>query len=150
MKKVFILPFLTVFLIIIYFSFAKLSYHKNKEEALVKQSNAMTISSAAFRNNSPIPSKYSCEGDNISPPLFLKNVPSHAKSLTLLVEDPDAPTGLWVHWVVINIPLSVRMFEEGKAPEGAVEGINSSDTKGYQGPCPPSGTHRYLFKLYAL
>ena len=97
-----------------------------------------------------IPSKYTCDGENINSPFQIADVPSAAKSLVLISDDPDAPMGTWVHWTVWNIPLETKEIGENSAPIGAVEGITSFGNKGYGGPCPPSGTHRYFFKLYAL
>lgn len=110
----------------------------------------MNISSTAFGDNESIPAKYTCDGENISPPLHFSNVPSGTTSLALVVEDPDAPIGTWVHWTIWNINPSISRVSEGSAPAGAVEGKTSSGKAGYGGPCPPSGTHRYVFKLYAL
>lgn len=110
----------------------------------------MKITSSAFTQNSPIPSKYTCDGNDILPPLSFSDVPQNAKSLTLIVDDPDAPVGIWVHWVVYNIPVGTRGIPEGSVPLGAVQGENSAGTQDFHGPCPPSGTHRYFFKLYAL
>lgn len=109
----------------------------------------MQISSPAFNNNNSIPSKYTCDGEDISPPLAINEVPKGAKSLVLIVDDPDAPIGEWVHWTVINIPPETTQIEEGKAPKG-VEGLTDFQRNGWGGPCPPSGTHRYFFKLFAL
>lgn len=99
----------------------------------------MKIISSAFAENSTIPSKYTCEGENINPPLAFMDVPANAKSLVLIMDDPDAPMGTFVHWVLYNI---------NPAEKGITE--NSVSHSGYIGPCPPSGTHRYFFKLYAL
>ncbi len=109
----------------------------------------MKIISSAFAHNEKIPSKYTCDGDNISPPLQFTEVPSAAKSLALLVEDPDAPSGLFVHWVIYNIPVSAGSLPEGARPPG-IEGVNDFGKSAYGGPCPPSGTHRYYFKFFAL
>ena len=109
----------------------------------------MKITSPAFGNNQPIPSRFTCDGDNVSPPLVFSDVPDNAKSLALIVDDPDAPLGTWVHWVVFNIPKEVREIKENSVPQG-VQGLTSAGQPSYQGPCPPSGTHRYFFKLYAL
>lgn len=110
----------------------------------------MKIESSAFSNNSPIPEKYSCDGANISPPLRISNVPPHAKSLALIVNDPDATGGDFVHWLLWNIDASVRLIEEGTNPIGACDGVNDAGNIGWSGPCPPSGVHRYFFRLYAL
>ncbi|MGD0282481.1 MAG: YbhB/YbcL family Raf kinase inhibitor-like protein [Dissulfurispiraceae bacterium] len=106
--------------------------------------------STAFQNNSLIPSKYTCDGSDINPPLAIGNVPGGTKSLTLIVDDPDAPMGTWVHWLVWNIAPDTKEIKENDAPKGAGFGLNDFKKTSYGGPCPPSGTHRYFFKLYAL
>lgn len=110
----------------------------------------MKITSPAFQNNDMIPSKYTCDGENISPPLRITDVPDIAQSLSLINDDPDAPAGNWVHWVVWNIDPNTMDIVEKTVMEGAVEGKNSFGDNGYGGPCPPGGTHRYFFKIYAL
>jgi len=108
------------------------------------------ISSPAFNDNAPIPKKYTCDGSDVNPALKIENVPSGAKSLALIVDDPDAPRGTWVHWVVWNIDPEQSSIEEASAPGSALQGKNDFGKLDYGGPCPPSGTHRYFFKLYAL
>jgi Raf kinase inhibitor-like YbhB/YbcL family protein len=108
---------------------------------------AMKITSPEFKDNSLIPTKFTCRGEDINPALFVENIPERTKSLALIIDDPDAPGETWVHWVVFNIPL-ISLIEENSIP--GKEGKNSFGGKHYGGPCPPSGTHRYLFKLYAL
>jgi Raf kinase inhibitor-like YbhB/YbcL family protein len=108
------------------------------------------ISSSAFEHNGNIPVKYTCDGKDINPPLTIKDIPSEAKSLVLIVDDPDAPMGTWVHWVVWNIDPQIQEIEEDSVPGGAQQGLNDFRKHDYGGPCPPSGTHRYFFKLYAL
>jgi len=110
----------------------------------------MRIWSPAFAENAKIPSQYTCDGQDVNPPLYVEHVPSNARSLALIVDDPDAPAGTWVHWVMWNIDGSTREIAGGSVPKGAFEGINDFRKNGYGGPCPPSGTHRYFFKLYAL
>lgn len=110
----------------------------------------MKITSPAFENNGKIPSKYTCDGENISPPLKFSEIPENTKSLVLIVDDPDAPSGTWAHWIVYNIDPSVREVMENDIPFGGIEGKTTSGNVSYEGPCPPSGTHRYFFKLYAL
>lgn len=110
----------------------------------------MRISSPAFADNQTIPAQYTCDGDDINPPLHLENVPAGTKSLALVIEDPDAPSGLWTHWLVWNIVPSTREIAENTVPREAVAGKNDWHRNSYGGPCPPSGTHRYLFRLYAL
>ncbi|MBI2636218.1 YbhB/YbcL family Raf kinase inhibitor-like protein [Candidatus Peregrinibacteria bacterium] len=110
----------------------------------------MEISSPTFTHNGSIPSQYTCDGDDRSPPLRISGVPRGAKSLALIHDDPDAPMGTWVHWLLWNINPLTEEIEENGVPPGATEGMTSWGNTGYGGPCPPSGTHRYLFKLYAL
>ena len=112
--------------------------------------NNMELTSPKFKDRETIRSKYTCDGDNINPPLFIKNVPDGTRSLALIVEDPDAPAGLWIHWLVWNINPATTVIHEHEIPSGAVEGVGSGQLNGYQGPCPPNGVHRYFFRLYAL
>ena len=120
---------------------------------------AMSLNSPAFQQNGHIPSKYTCEAEDVSPPLAWEGVPNGAKSLVLIIDDPDAPDPkapkmVWVHWVVYNIPPETRALPEnaGKAglPQGTLLGLNDFKKTGYGGPCPPIGRHRYFHKLYAL
>jgi len=120
---------------------------------------AMTLTSPAFKHDGHIPSKHTCEGDDISPSLAWDGVPERTKSLVLIVDDPDAPDPkapqrIWVHWVVYNLPPATKSLPEnaGKAglPQGAVAGLNDFKKAEYGGPCPPIGRHRYFHKLYAL
>jgi len=110
----------------------------------------MEISSTAFDNDTAIPSMYSCDGDDNNPPLTITNTPPEAKSLALIVDDPDAPAGTWVHWTLFNIDPTTTEISENSVPENSVQGLTSFNSQGYGGPCPPSGTHRYFFKIYAL
>ena len=109
----------------------------------------MKITSSAFHEGSNIPSKFTCDGSDASPPLQITGVPSEAKSLVLIADDPDAPSGLFTHWLVWNIPPQTSSIAEGSAPKG-VHGANDFGKSGYGSPCPPSGTHRYSFKIFAL
>lgn len=110
----------------------------------------LTVSSPAFADGAAIAAKYTCDSENVNPPLVVANVPVAAKSLALIVDDPDAPGGMWVHWVAWNIPPQTREIREGGLPAGAVQGTNGWRRNHYGGPCPPSGKHRYFFKFYAL
>jgi len=109
----------------------------------------LKLTSPAFPNNSTIPDKYTCQGEDISPSLNISGIPENATSLALIVDDPDASGKTWVHWVMWNIPL-VSEIDGNNPPKSAVQGVNDFGNRGYGGPCPPSGTHRYMFKLYAL
>lgn len=108
---------------------------------------SLKIRSAAFQNNGDIPRKYSCHGDNISPPIGINNYPPETKSFAIIVEDPDAPNGTFDHWVAWNIPVDDIIPENYQAKD---QGNNGRNKLGYTGPCPPSGRHRYFFKVYAL
>ncbi len=115
-----------------------------------KMTEAFMLSSNAFENNGGIPPKFTCDGMDINPPLVIHGAPAGSKSLALIVDDPDAPRGMWVHWVVWNIDPKTTEIGEDSVPKGAVQGMNDFRKHDYGGPCPPSGTHRYFFKLYAL
>jgi Raf kinase inhibitor-like YbhB/YbcL family protein len=115
----------------------------------------MKLESSAFRPHQTIPAKYTCDGADVSPPLNWDDPPAHTKSLVLICDDPDAPGKTWVHWVLYDLPSDLRQLAEGVPPQpmlpgGGVHGTNDFRKLGYGGPCPPSGTHRYFFKLYAL
>jgi Raf kinase inhibitor-like YbhB/YbcL family protein len=107
----------------------------------------LTVKSPAFENNKLIPSKYTCDGEEVSPPLTVEGIPEKTKSLALIMEDPDAPAGLFIHWLVWNIP-PTNEIQENSVP--GTEGLNTNKKNSYHGPCPPGGTHRYYFKVYAL
>jgi Raf kinase inhibitor-like YbhB/YbcL family protein len=113
----------------------------------------LIITSTAFEPNGTIPAKYTCDGRDINPPLRVERIPSETQSLALIMDDPDAPSGVWDHWIKwnIEIPKGSSSFEirEATEPEG-VPGKGSGGSLRYQGPCPPEGTHRYFFKVYAL
>lgn len=113
------------------------------------------LTSTAFAPGEPIPRKYTCDGEDISPPLQWSDPPPGTQTLALISDDPDAPVGTWVHWVLYNLPTETRALPEAVAldadlPDGSRNGQNSWRRLGYGGPCPPSGAHRYFFKLYAL
>ena len=114
----------------------------------------MKLTSSAFEHATPIPKDYTCDGKNINPPLTITDVPDDAKSLVLIMEDPDVPKhlrsdGMWDHWVIFNIPPDTRHIPEGQEPPG-VHGRGTAGNTSYHGPCPPDREHRYFFKLYAL
>ncbi len=109
----------------------------------------MEITSPAFEHHQPIPKKHTCEGEDLSPPLLFRDIPKGTKSLVLIVDDPDAPSGTFDHWLTWNIPPDHLRLDQGE--HGPSEGLNHFGGVGYRGPCPPKGpTHRYFFKLYAL
>jgi Raf kinase inhibitor-like YbhB/YbcL family protein len=118
---------------------------------------ALRLTSTAFDNDAAIPARYTCDGDNVSPPLAWSGVPANSKSFALIVDDPDAPDPhaprmVWVHWVIYDLPANVTSLAEGvkQLPSGTRLGVNDFHKLGYGGPCPPIGKHRYFFKLYAL
>ena len=111
----------------------------------------LSLESPGFTHNASIPKQYTCNGENISPALSWHGAPAGTQSYVLIVDDPDAPMGTWVHWLLFNIPGTLTHLDEAtQTPAGAISGKNSWDQQGYGGPCPPSGTNRYFFKLYAL
>lgn len=116
---------------------------------------AITVTSSAFTEGSMIPLKYTCDGEDVSPPLSFNGVPPEAKSLALISDDPDAPMGTWVHWVLYNLPPGTKSLPENIPgaeilKDGSRHGVTDFGRFGYGGPCPPGGTHRYFFKVYAL
>ena len=111
----------------------------------------LTVTSSAFKANESIPSDYTCDGGEKTPPLSWSNVPSDAKSIAILVDDPDAPKGTFTHWLLTNVPpTETSLSESGSLPQGAVAAKNDKGATGYAGPCPPTGTHHYHFRVYAL
>lgn len=128
---------------------------KNQLVAKGDEQMPIEITSPAFEDAGMIPYKYTCDGQNVSPPLKWHGIPQEAKSIAIICDDPDAPMGTWVHWVTWNIPVNSDGLAENipidkQLPNGTRQGITSFQCHGYGGPCPPSGTHRYYFKLYAL
>jgi hypothetical protein len=141
------------------FEYSDLNQQKVRGQNSVAQKGdekmAIVVTSEAFKEAGMIPAMYTCDGKNISPPLQWQQVPQDTKSLALIYDDPDAPMGIWVHWVMWNIPAEANGLPEnvpaGKdLPDGSKQGVNDSRKQGYSGPCPPGGTHRYYFKIYAL
>jgi Raf kinase inhibitor-like YbhB/YbcL family protein len=112
--------------------------------------HGMKITSTAFAEGQPIPKRYTCDGENVSPPLAWSGVPAAARRLVLVVDDPDAPGGLFTHWIVFNLPPSTADLPGGVKPAGISQGLNDFGKPGYGGPCPPNGRHRYVFHLFAL
>lgn len=124
-------------------------------ETVGEKKMEIKVTSRAFEEGGMIPQKYTCDGEDVSPPLAWTSVPEGTKSLALICDDPDAPMGTWVHWVLFNLPANIKELPENVPPQetlenGAKHGITDFRRIGYGGPCPPSGTHRYYFKLYAL
>lgn len=167
MKKILIILVVFSIIILLLVKFIFLPIIKDRETTIPQKINKnakvninMKISSPAFEPNAKLPNKYTCDGENINPPLLFSNAPQNAKSLVLILEDPDAPMGTFVHWIVYNIDPQIKEIKENSLPEGAVEGINTADQTDYISPCPPasqklqrgepSGVHHYIFKLYAL
>ena len=149
MKKI-IFTILLLAVAIGFFYLLKLDHTPEDQEIGNITSANMEISSTQFTNNGKFPVKYTCDGQDINPPLAFSGTPEEMQSLVLIVDDPDAPSGTWVHWTVFNIDPKTTEIKENSVPQKAIEGLTSYDTQGYKGPCPPSGTHRYFFKIYAL
>jgi Raf kinase inhibitor-like YbhB/YbcL family protein len=110
----------------------------------------MKLTCPSFEDDQMIPSIYTCDSDNINPPLEISDVPQGTKSLALIMDDPDAPGGAFTHWMMWNIPPDTKIIDENDWPQGAEQGLNDGGELGYYGPCPPEGVHHYRFKLYAL
>lgn len=150
MKKGLFMPLLIV-LILITFT----ACQKTTTESLTLSDNLMELKSSAFGNQGTIPAKYTCDGENVSPPLNWSDTPEDAKSFTLICDDPDAPAGTWTHWILFNLPATATELPENvpateTLANGAKQGKNDFGKLGYGGPCPPSGTHQYSFRIYAL
>jgi Raf kinase inhibitor-like YbhB/YbcL family protein len=111
---------------------------------------SITVTSTAFQPDQPIPARFSCNGDNVSPALSWQGLPANTESVALVVDDPDARRGPFTHWVVVDIPASTTSVAEGAVPSGGKQAQNSAGNAAYTGPCPPSGTHHYRFTVYAL
>ena len=142
MKKIIFVFFITL-------SIAGIATCKNRK--MRKGGSIMlSITSPAFTNEGFIPEKYSCKGEDINPELRIDGVPEEAKSLVLIMDDPDAPMGTWQHWLIWNIPVNTKVIKENSIPDNCVLGENDFRRLEYGGPCPPSGIHRYFFRLYAL
>lgn len=135
---------------IIYFAFLSKKGGEKVTQPQPMAEQTVKITSPVFSEGGTIPTKYTCDGDDVNPPLNISGVPASAKNLVLIVDDPDAPMGTWNHWLVWNINPKISEIKEGRAPEGAVLGTNDFGKLEYGGPCPPSGVHRYFFKLYVL
>jgi len=119
-------------------------------ETATEGTNNLALSSSAFGEGEEIPERYTCDGEDVSPPLSWEGAPPDTVTYALIMDDPDAPAGTWVHWVLFNLPADRKQLPEDVSPEVGTGGNSSWDRTGYGGPCPPSGQHRYVFKLYAL
>jgi len=126
--------------------------NENKKDIINNQNismNTLTLTSSAFGNNGKIPERYTCDGEGVNPSLEISGVDESAKSLVLIMDDPDAPSGVWDHWVKFNISTSTTEIKEASEPEG-IAGVGTSGNKDYLPPCPPDREHRYFFKLFSL
>ncbi len=112
--------------------------------------DGMKLTSPLFLNNGNFPAAFTCDGRETNPPLDIVDVPKEAKSLALVLRDPDAPAGTFIHWIMWNIDPATKQIRQDSVPQGALQGMATSGKNGYVGPCPPGGTHRYVFTLYAL
>jgi Raf kinase inhibitor-like YbhB/YbcL family protein len=151
--KIFIFPFALV----IVFCIVGVIFNINLKQPLshspvhpFNQKEGHMKLTTVFEHNSNIPSVYTCDGQDLAPELTISDVPASAKELVLIVDDPDAPMGTWVHWLVYNIPVNTTSIDAKNLPQGIKQGITDFGRIGWGGPCPPSGTHRYFFKLYAI
>lgn len=146
MKKMFLI--IIIFLICVLLIEKGLNSQFNNQKPPQKEGNMKLTT--VFEDNENIPSQYTCDGQDLAPELDVLEVPSDAKELVLIVDDPDAPMGTWVHWVLYNIPANTLKIDEKNLPQGTKQGMTDFGRVGWGGPCPPSGTHRYFFKLYAI
>jgi Raf kinase inhibitor-like YbhB/YbcL family protein len=145
-------------LIILLYSCQNRNQEVKHQEEVSKEERRITgmkITSSEFIDGELMPAKYTCDGQNISPPLSWNAIPDGVKSFAIICDDPDAPSGDWVHWIIYNIPSGVNELKENfpkekKTADGTKQGINDFRKTGFDGPCPPGGTHRYYFKLYAI
>ncbi len=141
------------FFLILLFLILIILTNKNKQPnitSLKKINNMIKIASPVFNNGQSIPKKYTCKGQGINPPLTIDGVPTNSKSLVLIVDDPDAPSGTFTHWLVWNIDLNLKEIKENSVPTNGIQGTNDFGENKYGAPCPPFGTHRYYFRIYAL
>ncbi len=132
-----------------------LTFLNNTKSAKCDETTLLSLTSTTFRNGEKIPRKYTCDGEDTSPPISWSGAPNGTKSYAIILEDPDAPGGTFTHWVLYDLPANVTALPEGAGKkrnhnEGSKQGVNDFGRIGYSGPCPPGGTHRYIFRLYAL
>jgi Raf kinase inhibitor-like YbhB/YbcL family protein len=150
---IFILAIILVLAAIVYYRGFRVNRATFVNSSLNSSTNTtipVTISSPVFQNGQPIPKKYTCDDQGTNPPLQFSDVPKQTQSLALVIDDPDTAVGTWTHWLVWNIDPRATSIAENSVPTGAVQGQTSSGQNVYGGPCPPSGTHHYHFKLFAL
>jgi Raf kinase inhibitor-like YbhB/YbcL family protein len=121
-----------------------------QEEPSMTATTSISVQSPAFGEGQPIPRRYTCDGENVSPPLRWTGIPAGTGSVAVVVDDPDAPAGTYTHWVVVNIAPTITSFDQAHAPPNAQQVVNSAGKAAYTGPCPPAGTHHYRFTVYAL
>jgi len=157
MRKIIIIVFVLIVIIGAYFAYNYFSIQNESSRKIETNTNEdmdfksrMRITSTSFDNQQKISDNYTCTGQNVNPPLQFFGIPENAKSLVLIMDDPDAPNGTFVHWTIFDMDPSTDLIEENSKPKSGVEGMTSFEETGYGGPCPPSGLHRYYFKLYAL
>lgn len=141
---------LTLLAIVILLVSATFIFHKPQKFELSELKEGNMKLTTDFEHNAKIPSKYTCDGNDIAPVLNVSGIPDTAKELVLIVDDPDAPMGTWVHWLLYNIPADTSKIDNNNLPKGVKEGFTDFKRLGWGGPCPPFGTHRYFFKLYAI
>ena len=149
-KAVLLVVLALVFVSFFFYSITAVRNPASLKKVPINNPKQMTITSPQFEDKGAIPSKYTCDGDNINPPLAFNNIPVDSRSLALVVEDPDAPGKTWIHWIVFNINPTITFIDAKSVPSRSTEGVTDFGKVGYGGPCPPNGTHRYHFKLYAL
>lgn len=151
LNKTFFVIIIIVFLIfgvILKLNFKNIT--KRFDNSIIQAKEGNMKLTTVFEHNGNIPSKYTCDGEDAAPELIVSDVPQGAKELVLIVDDPDAPMGTWIHWVVYNLPPSTKKIEYNSLPPETKQGMTDFGRVGWGGPCPPSGTHRYFFKLYAI
>jgi len=140
----------SILIVFICFGVILIKHLTHSDVQLISQQEGNMKLITVFANNEKIPSKYTCDGDDLAPVLTISDVPESAKELVLIVDDPDAPMGTWVHWLLYNIPVNTIKIDNNNLPSGVKQGLTDFKRLGWGGPCPPYGEHRYFFKLYAI
>lgn len=150
-KKISLAIIIIGIIFVLTYVYLKNANHNNSQNINQLTPTNMKITIDSFKNGENIPQKYSCDGSNINPEIKITEIPQKTQSLVLIMDDPDAPMGLFTHWVVFNIPASSSItINENSVPQNSILGLNSANKTSYIGPCPPNGTHRYYFKIFAL